>query len=58
MVNSNNYHGLQALNSVEYKDNTKGPETNRSWAYKAGSLPRPAPPHPPKKKKNKKGFVR
>lgn len=40
MVNRNgnmekNYHGLQALNCVEYKDNRKGTEANRSWASKA-----------------------
>lgn len=40
MVNRNgsmekNDHNLQALNCVEYKDNRKVIETNRSWASKA-----------------------
>lgn len=56
MVNTNgnmekNYHGLQALNCVECKDNTKGLETNRSWASKA-ALHTPCPA----KKREKKRF--
>lgn len=33
-----NYHSLQALNCVEYKDNRIARETTRSWACKAGCL--------------------
>lgn len=33
-----NYHSLQALNCVEYKDNRKGTETNRSGASKAAFI--------------------